>query len=132
MPADSRSRRIGRLVIGLFYLAAGIIHLAHPGPFLAILPPWVPAGEAVVMLTGVAEIAGALGLWWPRVQRAAAMGLALYALAVWPANFHHMALDDGANAAYHLIRLPLQIPLIWWTLWAGGVIDWPWRPKRDA
>jgi hypothetical protein len=53
--------------------------------------------------------------------------LALYAFAVWPANFHHMLIDDGANLAYHAIRLPLQIPLIWWTLWSGGVIDWPFR-----
>lgn len=127
MAGDSRARLAGRAVIGVFYLAAGILHLANPAPFLAITPAWVPGPAVVVALTGVAEIIGALGLWTVRVRKAAAIGLALYALAVWPANFNHMMIDAGANTAYHLIRLPLQIPLIWWTLWAGGVIDWPWR-----
>jgi uncharacterized membrane protein len=129
MPADSRARLSGRLLIGLFYLAAGIFHLTHPAPFLAITPGWVPFPAAVVALTGVAEIAGALGLWTVRWRRAAAVGLALYALAVWPANFNHMLNDGGENMLYHVIRLPLQIPLIWWTLWSGGVIHWPWQGR---
>lgn len=133
MPADSRGRLIGRAVIGIFYLAAGIFHLATPAPFLTITPVWVPFPAAIVALTGVAEIAGAVGLWSPRWERAAAIGLALYALCVWPANFNHMLIDlarPDANMLYHTIRLPLQIPLIWWTLWSGGVIDWPWRRQR--
>jgi uncharacterized membrane protein len=127
---DSRGRLIGRAVIGVFYLAAGIIHLARPAPFLAITPDWVPWPEAVVALTGAAEIAGALGMWLRPTQRAAAIALALYAICVWPANFNHMLLDDGANMAYHAIRLPLQIPLIWLTLWAGEVLDWPMRLRH--
>jgi uncharacterized membrane protein len=133
MTADSQGRLIGRAVIGIFYLAAGIFHLATPAPFLMITPDWVPFPKAVVALTGVAELAGALGLWTIRWRRAAAAGLALYALSVWPANFNHMLIDIGrpdANLLYHYIRLPLQIPLIWWTLWSGGVIDWPWRSMR--
>jgi uncharacterized membrane protein len=123
-------RGIARGAIGLFYLVAGVLHLATPAPFLAIMPGWVPWPGTVVALTGVAEIAGAIGLWLPRWRRAAAIGLALYALCVWPANFNHMGIDDGANMAYHAIRLPLQIPLIWLTLWAGEVVDWSLR-RRD-
>lgn len=126
-PARARARQIGRAIIGTFYFVAGILHLAAPGPFLTITPDWVPYPGATVALTGVAEIAGATGLWTQRWRRAAAIGLALYALAVWPANFNHMLIDDGANLLYHATRLPLQIPLIWWTLWSGGVTDWPWR-----
>ena len=36
---------------------------------------------------GVAEIAGAIGLMIPRLRYAAGIGLALYALCVWPANW---------------------------------------------
>lgn len=129
---DTSGRRVGRAVISLFYLVAGVIHIINPAPFMAIMPRAVPFHEAVVILTGVAEIAGAIGLWLPRWRRAAAIGLALYALCVWPANFNHMLIDAAradAPMLYHYVRLPLQIPLIWWTLWSGGVIDWPWRGK---
>jgi uncharacterized membrane protein len=130
--ADSRARLTGRAIIGLFYLVAGVLHLASPAPFLRITPDWVPYPGAIVALTGAAEVAGAIGLWTVRWRRAAATGLALYALCVWPANFNHMLIDlarpgDETNMLYHWVRLPLQIPLIWWTLWSGRVISWPWR-----
>lgn len=123
------ARRILRLVLALFYLAAGILHLLRPEPFLAIMPAWVPAPEAVVCLTGVAEILGAIGLAqpvWPGLRRAAGIGLALYAVGVFPANIHHFAMDmaraDGGLAlAYHLPRMVAQPVLVWLALWAGGV-----------
>jgi uncharacterized membrane protein len=129
---DTSARQTGRLIIGIFYLVAGVLHLLRPAPFLAIMPAAVPMPEAVVALTGIAEIAGALALWTAHLRKAAALWLALYALCVWPANFNHMLLDLGRGDApmlYHWLRLPLQIPLIWWTLWSGGVIDWPSRRR---
>ena len=64
-----------RWLLALFYGAAGVVHLASPAPFLTIIPPWVPAPElVVVVLTGLAEIAGAIGLiqpWSPPLRRAA-------------------------------------------------------------
>ena len=129
------ARAIARAVLALFYGAAGVLHLAQPRPFLSIMPPWVPAPEAIVALTGVAELAGAIGILLPRWRRAAAVGLALYALAVWPANLHHALLDaarpdGGLGPVYHAIRLPMQLPLIWLSLWVGGLIDWPLRWRR--
>jgi uncharacterized membrane protein len=128
-PRFARARWLSCWVLALFYSAAGALHLLHPAPFLAITPGWVPFAATVVALTGVAELTGAMGLLLPRWRRAAAIGLTLYALCVWPANFNHMLIDDGANILYHAIRLPLQIPLMWWTLWAGGVVHWPWRKE---
>lgn len=123
-----------RWLLALIYLAAGIIHIRSPGGFVAITPDWVPSPHAVVFWTGVAEIAGAIGLMIPRLRYAAGVGLALYALCVWPANFNH-ALNDiaiGGNRmpwAYHGPRLALQPLIIWWALWVGGVTDWPFRKK---
>ena len=80
--------------------------------------------------------AGAIGLLQSRslaLRRAAGWGLAAYALCVWPANVQHMLLDlakpDGEELplAYHIPRLAFQPVLIWWALWAGGAIDWPWK-----
>lgn len=131
----ARGRTIARLVLAAAYLVAGIAHLTRPAGFLAITPHWVPAPELVVALTGVAELAGAIGLMIPRLRGAAGIGLALYALCVWPANINH-ALNDiplgGTHLSwwYHGPRLALQPVIIWWALWASGVTDWPFRRRR--
>lgn len=121
-----------RWLVAIFYGVAGVAHLRSPGGFLAITPGWVPWPEAVVALTGVAEIAGAVGLMVGRLRWAAGLGLALYALCVWPANFNHAFNDIAVGGAdlswwYHGPRLALQPVIIWLALWVGGVTDWPLR-----
>lgn len=111
-------------VLAAFYALAGVIHLIRPEPFLAIMPVWVPAPGTVVLLTGAAEILGAIGLVQPfsrPVRRAAGLGLALYALCVWPANINHFIIDmaredGGLGLAYHVPRMFAQ-PLIIWLAW---------------
>lgn len=132
----TRDRRtVIRTVLALFYALAGVLHLALPRPFLSIMPAWVPAADIVVAATGLAEIAGAIGLLQgrsPGLRRAAGWGLAAYALCVWPANSQHMLIDlargdRGLGLAYHIPRLAVQPLLIWLALWAGGVTRWPLR-----
>lgn len=111
------------------------MHLTRPEPFLGIMPEAVPWPEHVVFWTGVAELAGAAGLvqpWSAVVRRWAGIGLALYALCVWPANINHFALDmakadGGLGLAYHVPRMMAQPLVIWLALWAGGATDWPLR-----
>ena len=128
-------RKAFLILVALAYLVAGVAHLWAPGGFLLITPNGVPYPEAVVALTGVAEIAGAIGLMIPRSRQAAGVGLALYALCVWPANINH-ALNDIAIGGrdlswwYHGPRLVLQPVIIWLALWVGHVTDWPFR-KTD-
>ena len=125
-----------RWVLAIFYLLAGAIHLARPAPFLTIMPAWVPAPEAVVLWTGVAEILGAIGLAQPfskPLRQAAGWGLAAYALCVWPANINHFAMDmaragGGLGLAYHVPRMIAQPVIIWLALWVGECL--PLRPKR--
>ncbi|MFM9852843.1 MAG: DoxX family protein [Sphingomonadaceae bacterium] len=125
-----------RYLLALLYVIAGIIHLRAPGGFVAITPHWVPFPREVVLVTGLCEIAGAIGLLTNRFRAAAGMGLALYAVCVFPANINH-AINNipigGVQLSwwYHAPRFALQPLFIWWALWAGGVIDWPWR-ARDA
>jgi len=131
---DSLARRIARLVLALAYLAVGIVHLRSPEGFLPIVPDWVPFPREVVLATGVAEIAGAIGLMIPRLRHAAAWGLAAYAVCVFPANIKH-AIEGVAVSGqvlgwgYHAPRLLAQPVIVWWALWAGGITDWPWRGR---
>lgn len=119
-----------RVLLALFYAYAGYAHLVRPEPFLAITPDWVPYPAAVVWWTGIAEIAGAIGLLQPfsaQLRRAAGIGLALYALCVWPANINHFIMDmakadGGLGLGYHVPRMIAQPVIIWLALWVGGVV----------
>lgn len=130
-------RTVLRLVLATLYFIAGIIHIIAPAPFLTIMPPWVPYSGPVVFWTGVAEVVGALGLAQgcsAPLRRAAAIGLALYALCVFPANINHFILDmakpnGGAGLGYHVPRMFAQPLVIWLALWVGHVTDWPMRRK---
>ena len=119
-----------RWLMFAFYLVAGVYHLRSPEAFLPIVPDWVPLPRDTVLFTGVCELAGAIGLTIPRLRYAAGVGLALYALAVWPANIKHAV--DGVvlggvklGWGYHAPRLAFQPVLIWWALFVGEVTRWP-------
>lgn len=132
-----RSRTTALWLLSALYLCAGIAHLARPSGFIAITPQWVPWPAQVVALTGMAEIAGAIGLHVPQLCRAAGSGLALYALCVWPANFNHAVHNIPLGGMhfgwwYHGPRLLLQPVIIWWALWASGSTDWPFGRKAAA
>ena len=129
-----------RWLLAVFYLTGGAFHLLRPRPFLAITPQWVPSPEWVILLTGLAELAAAPTLvqpWSQGLRRAAGIGLALYAVCVYPANVNHMLLDlakpdHGLGLAYHIPRLLAQPLIVWAALWAGDVIAWPFRGGRVA
>lgn len=131
------ARPIIRWMLAVVYLVAGVLHLITPQPFLTITPDWVPFPATVVMATGLAEIAGAAGLVQPfsrELQRAAAVGLAAYAVCVFPANINHFAMDmarsdGGLGLAYHVPRMFAQPIVVWLTLWAGQVTDWPFSRR---
>lgn len=114
-------RKILAILLGLFFIAAGINHFAHPVFYVRMVPPYLPVHALLVQISGVCEILGGVGLLLPATRRIAAFGLIALLIAVFPANVQ-MALhpelyrDIGTETAF-LIRLPLQIILIglvWW------------------
>ena len=135
--ADSNLLVFFRILLAVFYIGAGILHIRSPGGFLDITPEWVPFPEQVVFWTGIAELTGGLGLLVPPsliswCRYAAGTGLALYAICVFPANINHAVNNiaiDGTTLSwlYHGPRLLFQPVFIWWALIAGGVTRWPFR-----
>lgn len=133
---DSPNRWLLRGLLAAIYAYVGYVHLRRPEFFLPIVPGWVPEPSLVVLATGACEIAGAIALMTGRLRYAAGVMLALYAVCVYPANIKH-AMDSvavgGAKLGwgYHGPRLVFQPVFVWWALFAGGVIDWPFA-KRAA
>ena len=137
-PKTSLVRLAMRWLMAIFYLIAGFIHLRSPHDFIAITPHWVPDVPVVIALTGAAEIAGAVALAViPRLRRAAGIGLALYAVCVFPANVNQAlyGIPVGGHVLslwYHIPRLLFQPVLVWWALWVGDVIEWPFAGRRSG
>ena len=109
----------GQGLLAAFFIVGGVMHFVLPATYAGVMPPWLPYHAALVAISGVAEIAGGVGVLLPPLRRAAGWGLILLSIAVFPANVQ-MLLDGqaagrpGWQIALLVIRLPLQAALIWW------------------
>lgn len=135
MPGAERIERLRtglRWALAVVFLVAGFAHLFAPAGFVAITPAWVPFPDQTILLTGLAELAGALAVFNRRLRPWAGGALALYAICVFPANIRH-ALESvpvgGTRLGwgYHGPRLAFQPVIVWWALFASGLVDWPFR-----
>ena len=126
IPGGQRSwRSTARTGMGIAMIFAGISHWAMPEPFEQHLPPWVPAAELLVLLSGLAEVAlGAALLVRTPWQRWAGLALAAYLVGVFPANVYvavaGVNVDGQPGGVYPWLRLPLQALFVAWALWSTG------------
>jgi uncharacterized membrane protein len=115
-----------RVIVALPLLASGPLHFIRTALLATIIPPFFPYRPQLVLLTGVLELAGAIGLLLPRFTRLASLCLAVLMIAIFPANVY------GANqtvGGLHLpgvrVRLAMQIIYILLLLIAGWGIPSP-------
>ena len=130
---DRNNRNISRWMLALLYLVASAIHLVAPETFLPVMPAWVPLPHQVILFTGLCEIAGAIGLLLQPTRWLAGVMLALYAICVFPVNVNHAMMGQAGSLPsswwYHVPRLAFQPVLVWWALYSGKVIDWPFQHR---
>jgi uncharacterized membrane protein len=113
-----RAGRASRLVLGLAFVGAGVNHFVMPRPYERIVPPPMKGrAQSLVAISGVAEVAGGLGVLLPWTRRAAGLGLIALLAAVFPANLYMARTPEGFRkiprwALY--ARLPLQPLMMWW------------------
>ncbi|QJX46830.1 DoxX family membrane protein [Hymenobacter taeanensis] len=114
-------RKISRAVLAFLFIGAGVLHFVNPAPFARIVPPYLPAPLLLVYVSGLAELAGGLGLLLPATRRVAGYGLIALLIAVFPANVY-MLQAQGAGMAVPVwalwVRLPLQLVLLAWVWWS--------------
>ena len=109
--------RFGRVGMGVLYVIAGAGHFIVTRAFVQNVPDYLPAHHELVLLSGAAEIAGGLGVLYPPARRTAAWGIIVLLIAVFPANLwmaQHPERFPTIPQWILWLRLPLQIPLIWW------------------
>ena len=110
---------ISVVLIGLIFVVAGAMHFLRPRFYLAMMPPWLPAAAALVIVSGVFEILGGIGVLVPATRIIAGWGLIALLFAVFPANVQMLINARAAHAsastmAVLIARLPLQALLMYW------------------
>ena len=116
----TRLKQTSRFLYGVAFIAAGFNHFFNTPFYMSIMPPFLPWHEALVYVSGLAEIGLGGLLLNERYSRLAAWGLIALLIAVFPANVHmalHPEQYEWASPLILWLRLPLQGFLILWAYW---------------
>ena len=109
-------------VAAMFLLTGGAHFIGLRADLMRMVPPAFGNPGFWVTLTGVAEIAGAIGILIPSLRRFAAVGLLLLLLAVFPANVYaaRERIAIVGEAATPLVQRSIeQVVYIVAVAWAG-------------
>lgn len=113
-----------RALLSAFFVGSGVNHFLIPRAYQTIVPPSMRKDAArLVTISGVAEIAGGVGVLLPRTRRLSGLGLVALLAAVFPANLYMARTPEGFRriprwALY--ARLPLQPLMMRWA-WRASV-----------
>jgi uncharacterized membrane protein len=125
--------RTATRALGGFWIFAGTMHFLRPREYEATMPPYIPAHKEMVAISGVAELAGGVGVLLPRTRDLSGRCLIALLVAVFPANVH-MALNPDQVKLKGIAKIPR------WALFARLALQpvfavWAWRatrPQPDA
>lgn len=107
-----------RMLYSMLLFGAGALHFIKEKEFRKIVPEVLPFRKSIVIVTGVLEILFSILLWIKRGQHITGKLLALFMIAVFPANVYmavnKISFKSGtkANSWILWLRLPVQVPLI--------------------
>ena len=118
----------GLSFVFLWFFVGGIMHFAATEIEASIVPPYIPWPVAAVLVSGVFELLGAIGIVLPSTRKAAGIGLFLLTLAVTPGHVYMLQRPElfGVPIWALWLRLPVQVALLWLILWST------WRVHRRA
>jgi uncharacterized membrane protein len=102
-----------RAALGIMFLLTASAHWGRRRPdLIAMVPASFPNAPMMVTFTGIAEIAGAVGLQIPAVAPFAAMSLFVMLIAIFPANVfaaRHLLSVGGRSVPALVPRTLIQI-----------------------
>jgi uncharacterized membrane protein len=117
MSVNTRGR-VSRLLLAKLFIVAGANHFRVPRVYEGVVPPRLrPHAKPIVQASGVAEIAGGIGVLLPFTRRLSGWSLIALLAAVFPANVY-MAREPERFAKIPrwmlYARLPLQPLMMVW------------------
>ncbi|KTW20844.1 MauE/DoxX family redox-associated membrane protein [Staphylococcus xylosus] len=109
--------KITRVIFGIVFSIAGILHFKDEQKFRAIIPTYLPFRKAAVLITGVFEVIFGLLLLARKPSTCLKKAIIAFLLAVFPANIYmarnNIPLGGKELPKWALYgRLPLQFVMI--------------------
>ncbi|MEC8789510.1 MAG: hypothetical protein VXX17_05565, partial [Candidatus Thermoplasmatota archaeon] len=125
-------RNIGAAGIGLAFISVGVDHFIHPSWYEPIVPSLLGDPRFWVLASGVFEILFGIFLLLPKTRAWASVGGAWLLVVLYWANFNmwynNIALDGKTyDDIWHVLRLIIQIVLIFSITWIGEVTPFKGR-----
>ena len=116
-----RLRQVVLAFVFMWFLIGGIAHFAATNLEMSIVPPYIPWPRAAVLVSGVFELLGAVGLLYGPTRRAAGLGLFALTVAVTPANLFMLQQPQLFHVPYWalVLRLPVQVALLLLIYWSA-------------
>ena len=116
-----RLRQGGLAFVFMWFLIGGIAHFAATNLEMSIVPPYIPWPRAAVLVSGVFELLGAVGLLFGPTRRAAGLGLFALTVAVTPANLFMLQQPQLFHVPVWalVLRLPVQVALLLLIYWSA-------------
>ena len=105
----------------LWFMGGGLGHFFAADFFAGIMPDYLPWHYPAVYISGIFEIAGAIGLLFPRTRRWAGNGLFVLTLVVSPVNIHmwlHPSDYPDVSETFLSVRLLVQVVLLACIYWS--------------
>lgn len=112
----------GRIAMSTMLVFTAVAHFAFTRGMAMMLPDFIPFKTETVYLTGIIEIAAAIGLFIPSFRFVTGWLLIAFFILLLPANIYasikHIDYQketfDGNGPTYLWFRVPLQILFIIW------------------
>lgn len=120
--------------LGLAFINIGIDHFINPVWYEPIVPEILPSAYFWVLLSGLFEVLFGLMLIIPKTRTISSIGIVWMLVALYWANFNMWYNDIPLNDTqyddvWHIVRLLIQIILIFTIAWIGQITPFKGKEK---
>jgi len=117
----------GNAALSMMLVFTAIGHFVYSKGMAMMMPAVIPFKTAMVYLTGLIEIAAAIGLLIPSTRHITAFMLIIFFITILPANINaaihkvdfQKGTYGGSGTNYLWFRVPLQVFFILWAWYFG-------------
>lgn len=106
-------------LMGIIYILAGFNHFRQPRLYLKIIPDYFSNPKLLNKISGLAELLLGALICFSVTSAIAAWGIIALLIAIFPTHIYMLQNEKAALGLpkwFLLLRLPLQIGLIYWAI----------------
>ena len=119
------TKTIFRYLLALIFIGSGFMHFILPDTYVKVMPDFIPFPLACVLISGVLELAGGIGLLIPKWRNRASWLIVALLLSFLAVHIPHILNGGKVTTDFSLplaavwARLAFQAVFIAWARWVG-------------